>query len=187
MPSDSSGNSKNASPVRPGKGLNFFFSDELEFGVSGRLWSDGFAEEFRKCKGYDIVPELTTLFKDTGPRTPELRLDCYDVLAALSEEVFFKPVFDWHQQRGMILGCDHGGRGKRVDEFGDYFRIQRWNQGPGADQPGLGKDLIKAKVAASGEVRVNGQAAGILAAPPWKLDISAFTKPGENRTRGSGL
>ncbi len=32
-------------------------------------------------------------------------------------------------------------------EFGDYFRTQRWNQGPGCDQPGLGKDLIKAKVA----------------------------------------
>lgn len=136
-------------PGEAGKGLNFFFSDELEFGVSGRLWSDGFAEEFRKRKGYDIVPELAALFKDTGPRTPKLRLDYYDVLAALSEEGFFKPIFDWHQERGMILGCDHGGRGKRVDEFGDYFRTQRWNQGPGADQPRLGKDLIKAKVAAS--------------------------------------
>lgn len=136
-------------PGEAGKGLNFFFSDELTFGVSGRLWSDGFADEFRKRKGYDIVPELAALFKDTGPRTPKLRLDYYDVLAALSEEGFFKPVFDWHQQRGMIMGCDHGGRGKRVDEFGDYFRTQRWNQGPGADQPHLGKDLIKAKVAAS--------------------------------------
>ena len=47
------------------------------------------------------------------------------------------------------MGCDHGGRGRDVVEFGDYFRTQRWNQGPGADQPGLGKDLIKAKVAAS--------------------------------------
>jgi hypothetical protein len=136
-------------PGEGGKGLNFFFSDELGFGVSGRMWSADFAEEFRKRKGYDIVPELTALFKDTGPRTPKLRLDYYDVLVALSEEGFFKPVFDWHQQRGMILGCDHGGRGMRVDEFGDYFRTQRWNQAPGADQPHLGKDLIKAKVAAS--------------------------------------
>ena len=70
-------------------------------------------------------------------------------MVALSEEGFFKPVFDWHQQRGMIMGCDHGGRGRDVVEFGDYFRTQRWNQGPGADQPGFGKDLIKAKVATS--------------------------------------
>ena len=136
-------------PGEGGKGLNFFFSDELQFGVSGRLWSKEFAAEFQKRKGYDITPELPALFKDIGPRTPKIRLDYSDVLVALSEEGFFKPVFDWHQQRGMIMGCDHGGRGRNVVEFGDYFRTQRWNQGPGADQPGLGKDLIKAKVAAS--------------------------------------
>lgn len=136
-------------PGEGGKGLNFFFSDELGFGVSGRIWSSQFADEFKKRKGYDITPELPALFKDVGPRTPKIRLDYNDVLVALSEEGFFKPVFDWHQQRGMIMGCDHGGRGRDVMEFGDYFRTQRWNQGPGADQPGLGKDLIKAKVAAS--------------------------------------
>ncbi|HSH20430.1 MAG TPA: glycosyl hydrolase, partial [Draconibacterium sp.] len=67
----------------------------------------------------------------------------------LSEENFFKPVYDWHQDRGLIFGCDHGGRGRDVAEFGDYFRTQRWNQGPGSDQPFLSKDIIKAKVAAS--------------------------------------
>jgi len=136
-------------PGEGGKGLNFFFSDELGFGISGRIWSEQFADEFKKRKGYDITPELPALFKDIGPRTPKVRLDYNDVLVALSEECFFKPVFDWHQQRGMIMGCDHGGRGRNVVEFGDYFRTQRWNQGPGADQPGLGKNLIKAKVAAS--------------------------------------
>lgn len=132
-----------------GKGLNFFFSDELEFRVAGKLWNARFAEEFKRRKGYDIVPELPALFTDIGPRTPKVRLDYSDVKVALSEEGFFKPVFDWHQQRGMTMGCDHGGRGRDVTEFGDYFRTQRWNQGPGADQPGLGKDLIKAKVASS--------------------------------------
>ena len=136
-------------PGEPGKGLNFFFSDELEFRVGGNLWTARFAEEFKKRKGYDIVPELPALFKDIGPRTPKVRLDYSDVKVALTEEGFFQPVFDWHQQRGMTMGCDHGGRGRDVTEFGDYFRTQRWNQGPGADQPGLGKDLIKTKVASS--------------------------------------
>ncbi|MCX6906012.1 MAG: glycosyl hydrolase, partial [Verrucomicrobia bacterium] len=136
-------------PGEGGKGLNFFFSDELSFGVSGHLWSEQFADEFKKRKGYDITPELPALFRDIGPRTPKIRLDYNDVLVSLSEEGFFKPVFDWHQERGMIMGCDHGGRGQNVVEFGDYFRTQRWNQGPGADQPGLGKNLIKTKVAAS--------------------------------------
>ena len=136
-------------PNSGGKGLNFFFSDELVFGVGGNLWTARFAEEFKKRKGYDIVPELPALFMDIGPRTPKVRLDYSDVKVALTEEGFFKPVFNWHQQRGMTMGCDHGGRGTDVTEFGDYFRTQRWNQGPGADQPGLGKDLIKAKVASS--------------------------------------
>ncbi len=136
-------------PGEGGQGLNFFFSDELGFGVSGRLWSPQFAAEFKQRKGYDITPELPALFKDIGPRTPKIRLDYSDVLVSLTEAGFFKPVFEWHQRRGMIMGCDHGGRGRNVVEFGDYFRTQRWNQGPGSDQPGLGKNLIKTKVAAS--------------------------------------
>lgn len=136
-------------PGEGGKGLNFFFSDELQFGVSGHLWSANFADEFKKRKGYDITPELPALFKDIGPRTPKIRLDYSDVMVSLTEEGYFKPVFDWHQQRGMVMGCDHGGRGQNVVEFGDYFRTQRWMQGPGADQPNLGKNLIKTKVAAS--------------------------------------
>jgi hypothetical protein len=36
-------------------------------------------------------------------------------------------------------------------------------------------------VAASAEVRVNGQLAGTRVAPPWTVDISRFVRPGENR------
>jgi hypothetical protein len=136
-------------PGEAGRGLNFFFSDELAFGVEGLLWTGRFAKEFQRRKGYDVVHELPALFVDIGPRTPKVRLDYRDVMVALSEEGFFRPVFEWHQRRGMIYGCDHGGRGRKVTEFGDYFRTQRWNQGPGADQPKLAKDVIKAKVASS--------------------------------------
>jgi hypothetical protein len=36
-------------------------------------------------------------------------------------------------------------------------------------------------VVSSAEVRVNGRAAGIRVAPPWRLDISRFVRTGENR------
>lgn len=136
-------------PGEGGKGLNFFFSDELDFRLGGNIWNLIFAAEFQKRKQYDLLPELAALWIDIGPRTPKVRLDYSDVKVALTEEGFFKPVFDWHQARGMTMGCDHGGRGLDVAEFGDYFRTQRWMQGPGADQPGMGKDLIKSKVASS--------------------------------------
>jgi hypothetical protein len=136
-------------PGEGGRGLNFFFSDELDFGVAGRLWNARFAEEFRKRKGYDLIPELPALFVDTGPRTPKLRLDYSDVLVALSEESYFRPLFQWHYERGMTYGCDHGGRGRNVVEFGDYFRTQRWMTGPGNDSPALSADVVKNKVASS--------------------------------------
>jgi len=37
------------------------------------------------------------------------------------------------------------------------------------------------KVVATAEVRVNGQVAGIRAAPPWRVGISKQVKAGENR------
>jgi len=143
------GKFEKAFPGEGGKGLNFFFSDELDFHLSGNLWNKNFAGEFKKRKGYDVVPFLDALFTDIGDKTAKIRMDYNDVLVSLSEENFFKPVYQWHEDRGMIFGCDHSGRGRNVTEFGDYFRTHRWNQGPGSDQPRLAKDIIKAKVASS--------------------------------------
>jgi hypothetical protein len=136
-------------PGESGKALNFFFSDELSFGIRGNLWHRRFADEFRKRKGYDVIPQLPALFVDVGPRTPKIRLDYNDVMVALEEECYFRPLFQWHEQRGMIYGCDHGGRGYDVTEFGDYFRTQRWMSGPGNDQPALGSAVIRTKVHSS--------------------------------------
>ena len=138
-----------ALPDKSSGALNFFFSDELNFRVGGNLWNKYFADEFKKRKGYDVVPFLDALYVNIGAITPKIKLDYNDVIVGLSEENFFKPVYQWHQDRGLIFGCDHGGRGRDVAEFGDYFRTQRWNQGPGSDQPKLSKDIIKAKVASS--------------------------------------
>lgn len=133
----------------PNARLGFFFSDELDFGLKGHLWSDALRETFKRDKGYDPIPELAGLFTDIGPRTEKIRLDYGDVMVQLSEDHYFRPVFEWHQERGLIYGCDHGGRGKDTTEFGDYFRTQRWNQGPGCDQPNFECDLMKNKVASS--------------------------------------
>lgn len=132
-----------------GKGLNYFFSDELSFGISGLLYNDFFLQEFQSRKNYNLLPYLPALFHDIGDITPKIRLDYFDVLVALEEENYFAPVFEWHESHGMVYGCDHGGRGKDVVEFGDYFRTQKYNQGPGNDQPALASDIIKNKVASS--------------------------------------
>lgn len=136
-------------PGACGRDINYFFSDELNFNIRGKLWCDDFAAEFQARKGYDLRPKLRALFEDIGDETEKIRLDYYDVIVQLSEERYFIPVHRWHESRGMTFGCDHGGRGKDVTEFGDYFRTMRWNGAPGNDQPHLESDIIKTKVSAS--------------------------------------
>lgn len=136
-------------PGEAGKGLNFFFSDELNFGISGKLWDDDFAKEFYRRKGYDICDYLPCLFGEYEDCFAKIRLDYYDVIVAREEENYFKVIYEWHEKRNMTYGCDHGGRGYDLTEFGDYFRTQKYNQGPGCDQPNLASDIIKNKVASS--------------------------------------
>ncbi len=130
-------------------GLNYFFQDELQFGVAGRIWVPGFVEEFRQRKGYDLLPVLAALFDDIGPITPKVRLDYADVKVQLTEERYFRPIFDWHWKRGLIYACDPGSRGQDPGEFGDYFRCVRWYTAPGHDTPGDSANLIKDKVSSS--------------------------------------
>ena len=89
-------------PDECGKGINYFFSDELQFNVRGNLWSDDFKEEFIKRKGYDITKKWNAIFEDIGPAPPKIRLDYYDVIVQLSEERYFKPVYDWHEKRELL-------------------------------------------------------------------------------------
>jgi hypothetical protein len=136
----------------PGKspaGLNYFFHDELQFGVGDRIWVDDLAEVFHERKGYDLFDALPAMFTDIGPSTPKARLDFMDVKVQLAEERYFRPIFNWHWSRGKIYGCDQGGRGRNPLEFGDYFRSVRWYTAPGHDTPGGNADLIKGKVSSS--------------------------------------
>jgi hypothetical protein len=131
-----------------GEAFDFFFSDELDFGIEGNLWSDEFQDEFKKRKGYDITPVLFSLFEEEG-NFEQIREDYHDVLIQLEEENYFQKIYQWNESRNMTYGCDHGSRGYDATEFGDYFRTQKYNQGPGCDQPNLQSDIIKNKVASS--------------------------------------
>lgn len=133
------------------KGMNFFFQDELHVPIDNAVWSEDFTELFKDKKGYDIRSFLPALFYDIGDITPKIRLDYYDVMVELAELRYFKPVFEWHWQRGKLFGCDNWGRGLDPIRYGDYFRATRWFSAPGNDapNPANGYSFIQTKVSSS--------------------------------------
>lgn len=130
--------------------LNYFFQDELLFGADVHaMWREELRQRVQADKGYDPLGFLPHLFFDLGPMTAKVRLDVADCRTALTEEHYFRPIFDFHNERGMIYGCDQSSRGRDPGEFSDYFRAVRWFTAPGNDTPGRAADLIKVKVNAS--------------------------------------
>jgi len=123
-----------------GKTLNLFFQDELDFGCRMPFWSNRLFEEFFTRKDYDITPWLPMLWHDMGPLTEKVRLDFSDAVTSCVEDCYFKPIFRWHEARGIMFGHDNCGRGwiaQGRDHYGDYFRTMRWYSAPGCDDPKL--------------------------------------------------
>ena len=131
------------------EGMNYFFQDELSYPLNMMSWSSDFQKEFSKRKGYDITPYLAALKAYIGPITPKIRLDYAEVLMDLSEERYFKPIYDWHVQRGLMYGSDNLGRGLRPLAYVDYFRANSWYTAPGNDAPSRGSSFIQTKVSSS--------------------------------------
>ena len=135
--------------ARARESLNYFFQDELHYNLNIHSWAEDMPDEFKKRKGYDITPYLASLFENVDAMTPKVRLDYADVLTQLSEERYFKPVFDWHNDRGLIYGCDNNGRGLEPLQYLDYFRMTSWFTAPGNDAPARGSSFRQTKVSSS--------------------------------------
>jgi hypothetical protein len=131
------------------KAMNYFFQDELDVDLDIGTWAEDFADEFIKCKGYDIRPYLPALFHDIGNLTPKIRLDYMDVVMSLAETRYFRPIFEWHWKRGLIYGSDNKGRGKNPVAYGDYFRANSWYSAPGNDAARFETKLVQTKVSSS--------------------------------------
>lgn len=143
-----------ATPGEVGRGLNYFFQDELNLRIPRPVWHARIPAEFLKRKGYDILPLLPALWTDIGPETPRIRMDYNDVFTALFEESYWKPLYEWTSKRGILYGCDQSARGypgRGYELYGDYFRAIRWFSAPGAHDPLYRKkrDIFEGKVSSS--------------------------------------
>ncbi len=125
-------------PGEVGRTLNLFFQDELDFGAVMPFWSDRLRSAFQSGQGYDLWPLLPALWLDLGEATVKARLDYADVVSRELERCYFQPIFNWHQERGVLFGHDNLGRGeirRARQHYADYFRAMRWYSAPGCDDP----------------------------------------------------
>lgn len=130
-------------------GMNYFFQDELHYPLKIGSWAEDFREQFQTRKGYDIVPHLHALYDYVGNITPKIRLDYCEVLLDLAEERYFRPIYEWHAQRGLIYGTDNLSRGRDPLAYVDYFRANSWYTAPGNDAPSTGSSFLQTKVSSS--------------------------------------
>ena len=74
---------------------------------SSLAWTADFADEFRRRKGYDVVPSVSSLVADamqTNAALSQIRIDLMDVRADLFAERCLAPLRDWCHAHGMMSG-----------------------------------------------------------------------------------
>nr|WP_203614633.1 glycosyl hydrolase [Streptomyces sp. SID13726] len=119
------------------------FQDELP---ATNSWTVRFPEEFRARRGYDLLDHLPALFTGADTtRARKIRADYYAVRAELTEEALFRPLAAWHDERGLLLGCDQsnparsGYPAQSTQLYTDYFRTHRHYSAAGSDHHGDAK------------------------------------------------
>ncbi|GAA1555004.1 hypothetical protein GCM10009789_05560 [Kribbella sancticallisti] len=124
---------------RLGKVVVGSFQDELP---SMPTWSATFAEEFLSRYGYDLRDRLAALWGSPLPDADRVRRDYHALRASLAEEAFFKPLHEWHERYGLLVGCDQQDPARAglpvegVQLYADYARTHRWFSAPGSDHHG---------------------------------------------------
>jgi hypothetical protein len=118
------------------------FQDEL---AAMPTWSTDFAEAFGARCGYDVLPHLPALWEEYGDEALRVRHDYHATRSALAEAAFFKPLFQWHEERRLTCGFDQQGPARAgypiqsVQLYADYPRTHRWYTAPGSDHHGEAK------------------------------------------------
>ncbi|GAB2635620.1 hypothetical protein [Kribbella swartbergensis] len=115
------------------------FQDELP---SVPTWSADFASRFLARYGYDLRERLGALWDSAVPDGARVRRDYHALRASLAEEAFFRPLHEWHDKHGLIVGCDQQDPARAglpvdgVQLYADYARTHRWFSAPGSDHHG---------------------------------------------------
>jgi len=120
------------------------------------IYTETLAQAFQKQHGYELTRALPAQHFDVGPLTPKYRTDYFDTYLRGVEDTYWKRVYDWTWDRGLLTSHDNWGRNtiyRQSEGYIDYFRSQRWFSSPGFDDAGRGsinrRNYYDTKIAAS--------------------------------------
>ena len=155
------------------------FMDETRF-CNAIPWTDKFSEEFKKRKGYDIIPMLPLLFR-IAEKSDIIRFDYYDVVSDLYAINTYKQIYDWCENQKLITTGHVLGEETIAAQsyFGaDVMRVFRYLHVPGIDHLGNGIGSLDAKFVSSaahhyGKDRVSCEAFG---AAGWDMDYEDMVR-----------
>jgi len=124
-----------------GKNIRFTFTDEPAMVLcyyAQMTWTDDFAEEFQRRKGYDVRPYLVPLLQwSFDSKINDVRVDFHDVAASLYVERYMLPIRDWCRKHGLKSGGHVCGEDSFVNlqltDFGHPLRTLRALDEPGVD------------------------------------------------------
>ncbi len=103
-----------------GKTVRAIFCDSFEIVVplNSYNWTEGFLDEFRKRRGYDLMPHLPALWYNLGDKTPYIRHDFIHVQSQLIMDNFFIPLREWCEENKLLSRVQaHGSIGELLESY----------------------------------------------------------------------
>ena len=99
-------------------------------------WSDTFAGEFRKRRGYDVTPLIPMVLTGSGPECAKARYDFWSTVGELVSENFFGQIQVWCSQHNVRSGghllCEESLL-NHVPLYGNFYRCARRLDAPSID------------------------------------------------------
>ena len=149
--------------------------------------------QFEERWGYPFAHALVAAYFDVGPATPKLRCDYMETFTSLYVDAFYRPIYDFCEERGLISMGHVNSEGEylsQIKQHGDFFRPTELMHYSGVDtlfdttwpRPGFTNNLTACKFASSaghllGKPRVMAEAFGVAAG--WKLTLRDIKLLGE--------
>lgn len=162
-----------------GKIITGIFMDETRF-CNAMPWTKTLLEEFKKRKGYDLLPYLPLLIRKTE-ESVYIRYDYFDVISDMYTEATFKQIYDWCETHGLKTTAHFLGEETLATQSyfgGDMVRGYKYLHVPAIDHLGNGIGSLDGKFAVSashnyGKSRISCEAFG---ASGWDMDFESMVK-----------